>query len=182
MLRVRYPKASVITRRSKKKHSALFSEWTLLVWKKISFSYGPQTVNHISGTEERYSNSSNRTITKMGITARRVPICSPRTNIEYRSTTKHANADCLSRLPIHRDKANEEVDEVRLITLLQSSLCQWISIKFANRHAPIRFCQEYYSTWWQVGQISKLHRKSHCILANVTKLQSKIVVYCGEFE
>ena len=74
--------------------------------------------------EERYSNSSNRTITKMGTTARRVPICSPRTNIEYRSTTKHANADFLSRLPIHSDKANEEVDEVRLITLLQSSPCQ----------------------------------------------------------
>ena len=27
MLRVRYPKASVITRRSKRKHSALFSDW-----------------------------------------------------------------------------------------------------------------------------------------------------------
>ena len=40
-------------------------------------------------------------------------------DIEYRSTTKHANADCLSRLPIHSDKANEEVDEVRLINLLQ---------------------------------------------------------------
>ena len=34
-------------------------------------------------------------------------------DIEYRSTTKHANADGLSRLPIHSDKANEEVDEVR---------------------------------------------------------------------
>ena len=127
MLRVRYPKASVITRRSKRSTQHYFRSEEispLLVRKKISFSYGPQTVNHIAGTEERYSNSSNRTITKIGITARRVPICSPRTNIEYRSTTKHANADCLSRLPIHSDKANEEVNEVRLITLLQSSLCQ----------------------------------------------------------
>ena len=38
---------------------------------------------------------------------------------EYCSTAKHANADCLSRLPIHGDKPNEGVDEVRLINSLQ---------------------------------------------------------------
>ena len=52
-------------------------------------------------------------------------------------------------------------------TYFKSSLFRWMSIEFAGRHESIRFCQEYYSTWWQVGQISKLHRKSHCILASV---------------
>ena len=40
-------------------------------------------------------------------------------DIEYRSTAKHANADCLSRLPINMDKPDEGVDEVKLINLLQ---------------------------------------------------------------
>ena len=40
-------------------------------------------------------------------------------DIEYRSTAKHANADCLSRLPINIDKPDEGVDEVKLINLLQ---------------------------------------------------------------
>jgi len=36
------------------------------------------------------------------------------------STAKHAkNAVCLSHLPIHSDRLNEGVDEVRLINLLQ---------------------------------------------------------------
>ena len=26
------------------------------------------------------------------------------------------------------------------------------------------------------------HQKSHCILANITKLQLKVVVYCGKFK
>ena len=26
------------------------------------------------------------------------------------------------------------------------------------------------------------HQKSHCILANITKLQLKLVVYCGKFK
>ena len=40
-------------------------------------------------------------------------------DIEYRSTAKHANADCLSRLPIKIDKPDEGVDELKLINLLQ---------------------------------------------------------------
>ena len=40
-------------------------------------------------------------------------------DIEYRSTAKHANADCLSRFPINIDKPDEGVDEVKLINLLQ---------------------------------------------------------------
>ena len=40
-------------------------------------------------------------------------------DIEYRSTEKHANADCLSRLPIQCEKSNEGVDKAKLINLLQ---------------------------------------------------------------
>ena len=40
-------------------------------------------------------------------------------HIEYRSTEKHANADCLFRLPIQRKESNEGVDEAKLINLLQ---------------------------------------------------------------
>ena len=39
-------------------------------------------------------------------------------DIEYRSTAKHANADCLSRLPLQIEKP-EDVDEVRLVNILQ---------------------------------------------------------------
>ena len=40
-------------------------------------------------------------------------------DIEYRLTEKHANADCLSRLPIQCEKLNEGIDEAKLINLLQ---------------------------------------------------------------
>ena len=39
-------------------------------------------------------------------------------DIEYRSTAKHAHADCLSRLPLQIEKL-EDVDEVRLVNILQ---------------------------------------------------------------
>ena len=39
--------------------------------------------------------------------------------IEYRLTLKHANADCLSRLPLPVGSKLEEFDEVKLINSLQ---------------------------------------------------------------
>ena len=39
--------------------------------------------------------------------------------IEYRSTLKHANADCLSRLQLPVGSKSEEFDEVKLINSLQ---------------------------------------------------------------
>ena len=39
--------------------------------------------------------------------------------IEYRSTLKHANADCLSRLPLPVGSKSEEFDEVKLRNFLQ---------------------------------------------------------------
>ena len=36
-------------------------------------------------------------------------------DIEYHSTTKHVNTDCLSHLLIYSNKANEELHGVRLI-------------------------------------------------------------------
>ena len=40
-------------------------------------------------------------------------------DIQYRSTTKHANADCLSRLPVAIEATQPETDEVKLINKLQ---------------------------------------------------------------
>ena len=40
-------------------------------------------------------------------------------DIQYRSTTKHANADCLSRLPVAIEATQPEIDEVKLINKLQ---------------------------------------------------------------
>ena len=40
-------------------------------------------------------------------------------DIEYRSTTKHANADCLSRLPVAIQATQPETDEVKLINKFQ---------------------------------------------------------------
>ena len=40
-------------------------------------------------------------------------------DIEYRLTEKHANADCLSLLPIQSERSNEGVDEAKLVNLLQ---------------------------------------------------------------
>lgn len=40
-------------------------------------------------------------------------------DIEYRSTEKHGNADCPSRLPIGSEGSSEGLDEVKLINMLQ---------------------------------------------------------------
>ena len=40
-------------------------------------------------------------------------------DIQYRSTTKHANADCLSRLPVAIEATQPEIDEVKQINKLQ---------------------------------------------------------------
>ena len=40
-------------------------------------------------------------------------------DIQYCSTTKHANADCLSRLPVAIEATQPEIDEVKLINKLQ---------------------------------------------------------------
>ena len=40
-------------------------------------------------------------------------------DIQNRSTTKHANADCLSRLPVAIEATQPEIDEVKLINKLQ---------------------------------------------------------------
>ncbi|KAL9950577.1 hypothetical protein ACROYT_G043093 [Oculina patagonica] len=78
-------------------------------------------------------------------------------DIEYRSTEKHANADCLSRLPIHSDKSCEEVDEVRLINLLQiESLPMNVDqVRKATRTDPIlsRVLQ-FVMTGWPDKQIA----------------------------
>ena len=175
MLRIRYPKTSVITRRSKRstQHYIRSEEISpILVRKKISFSYGPQTVNHIARTEERYSNLRSRTITKMCITARCVPIW-------YRVSFDNKKRERRLLIPL----ANTQRQSKRRSRWGQTHqlIASWVFAKNVD-HMPVRFCQECYGTWWQLCQISILHRILHCILANVMKLQSKMVVYCGEFK
>ena len=73
----------------------------------------------------------------------------------------------LSRLPIHSDKANKEVDEVRLINLLQiESLPMNVDqVRKATRMMTV----------WPEKQIALYFSKRH-------EIQSEMVVYCREFE
>ena len=178
MLRVRYPKASVITRRSKRKHSALsiifgvkkfhqylYGRKFLLVTdhKPLTTLKDRRAVFELWQLHDYKDGYYCPPHTSMIPSIVRTPIVYPACRYTATKQTKKSM----------RSESS---------TYCKSSLFQWMSIEFAERHESIRFCQEYYSTWWQVGQISKLHRKSHCILASVSKLQSKMAIYCGEFE
>ena len=113
-----------------------------------------------------------------------LPLSTPATQaIEYRSTKKHGNSDCLSRLPIRSEGSSEGVDEVKLINTLQiESLPMNVDqVLKATRKDPIlsRVLQ-FVMTGWPDKQI-KMNRKPRTNLPNVTKLQSKMVVCYGEF-
>ena len=73
----------------------------------------------------------------------------------------------LSRLPIHSDKANKEVDEVRLINLLQiESLPMNVDqVRKATRMMVV----------WPDKQITLYFSERH-------EIQSEMIVYCREFE
>ena len=73
----------------------------------------------------------------------------------------------LSRLPIHSDKANKEVDEVRLINLLQiESLPMNVDqVRKATRMMAV----------WPDKQITLYFSERH-------EIQSEMIVYCREFE
>ena len=60
-------------------------------------------------------------------------------DIEYRSTEKHGNADCPSRLPIRSEGSSEGIDEVKLINTLQiESLPMNVDqVRKATRKDPI---------------------------------------------
>ena len=60
-------------------------------------------------------------------------------DIEYRSTEKHGNVDCLSRLPIRSEGSSEGVDEAKLINTLQiESLSMNVDqVRKATRKDPI---------------------------------------------
>ena len=62
-----------------------------------------------------------------------------RYDIDYRSTAKHTNADCLSHLPQQVDKPHDEVDEVKLINSQQiESLPLNVSqVRKATRADPV---------------------------------------------
>ena len=58
--------------------------------------------------------------------------------IQYRSTDKHANADCLSRLPLQVTKPIQKADEVRLINISQiESLPVSAHVRHATRSDSI---------------------------------------------
>ena len=71
--------------------------------------------------------------------------------IEYRSTLKHANADCLSRLPLPVGDNSEEFDEVKLINSLQIGSLPLTAgqIRKATRADPVLSrVVEYTMTGW----------------------------------
>ena len=58
---------------------------------------------------------------------------------DFESTEKHANADCLSRLPIQCEKSNDGVDEAKLVNLLEiESLSMDVDqVRKATRNDPM---------------------------------------------
>ena len=99
-------------------------------------------------------------------------------DIEYRSTTKYVNTDCLYHLPVHSDEVNEDVDDARLMNVLQiESLPMNVDqVREATRTDPVfsRVLQNMMAGWPD--------KQITLYLANVTKLQPKMVVYRDEFE
>ena len=87
-------------------------------------------------------------------------------DIEYRSTAKHANADCLSRLPLQIEKP-EDVDEVRLVNILQieSLPLSAEQIRKATRADPVLSrVLEYTLTGWpeeRSPEIAVYYQKRH---------------------
>ena len=108
----------------------------ILIWKKISVSHGSQAVDHVVRAQER-----NPTLAAARLQRWALLLAAYQYDIEYRSTAKHGNADCLSRLPIHIDEPDEGVDEVKLINLLQIESLPLNVDHFVKRNKQIRFCR-----------------------------------------
>ena len=106
-------------------------------------------------------------------------------DIEYRSTVKHANADCLSRLPLQIEKP-EDVDEVRLVNILQieSLPLSAEQIRKTTRADPVLSrVLEYTLTGWpeeRSPEIAAYYQKHHeitienrCLLWGIRVIVSK---------
>ena len=100
-------------------------------------------------------------------------------DIEYRSTAKHANADCMSRLPLKGNNHLSPHDKIKQVNQLQfdSLPVSAHQIRTATRNDPLLARILHYTM--SHGQPSQQKLRNR-IFTNVLKLQLRKVVFCGE--
>ena len=165
MLRAHCPKANVIIPKLQRK-CIIFG-----VKKFHQYRYGRKfllVTDHKPLTTVLGPNSGIPTLAAVRLQRWALLLAAYQYDIEYRSTEKHANADCLSRLPIQCEKSNEGIDEAKLINLLQiESLPMDVDhVRKATRNDPMlsRVLQFVMTGWLEkpiAPEVNQYFNKRH---------------------